>query len=606
MLASTVRRLGLIVRKCDVRGCSINTCQNNHPKIKDGSGGMASSAMTVGMLLQSNLEINNRTFLVTLTPSTVYWDVPHSATGYNTPTATDPVLKHDVHTVDLREVVYVASEPKHQGHRDSKGNEMTSLQSNVFSLWVLKRMPKHKWRDRKITFSCRDALTCQLWIKKIQDRLNSNEFRRPKSLLVFINPYSGKRLGPKIYDEKIAPLLKHAGIHTEVIETVRANHARDTIMEYNLSKIDGVVFVGGDGMFSEIMHGLMYRTQLDAGITDNAPNHQQNQPFIRIGNIPAGSTNTVAFSTMGTDDAITGALHIILGDHMAIDAFTVHHGNQFIKYGVSLMGYGYYGDVIQESEEFRWMGPKRYDYIGLKKFLSKKSYTGEVAFLPSTDLENHPRDGTRCMHNCYACHAASQQKFDYEADNKENTKFDTEGVSLLGGKDGWQRIRGRFIGINSYSMSCRCDLSPDGPSPSCHLGDGTVDLVIVHDCSRFDYFRHLMRTTRTGADQFDFNFIQVIRVKEYKFRPMSQDDDPVEQTDDEGQQRLQSGPRNSVWNCDGEVVDQPSVDVRAHCQLIPLFARGIEEQVSKKTCSFAECVICGKAKKMGIMRDYMI
>lgn len=34
-----------------------------------------------------------------------------------------------------------------------------------------------------------------------------------------------------------------------------------------------------------------------------------------------------------------------------------------------LIRYGFYGDVITESEKYRWMGPKRYDYAGTKVFL---------------------------------------------------------------------------------------------------------------------------------------------------------------------------------------------------------------------------------------------
>lgn len=31
--------------------------------------------------------------------------------------------------------------------------------------------------------------------------------------------------------------------------------------------------------------------------------------------------------------------------------------------------YGFYGDVITESEKYRWMGPARYDYAGTNVFL---------------------------------------------------------------------------------------------------------------------------------------------------------------------------------------------------------------------------------------------
>lgn len=40
---------------------------------------------------------------------------------------------------------------------------------------------------------------------------------RPKSLLVYINPYGGKRQGKRIYEQKVAPLFRRASISTDVI-----------------------------------------------------------------------------------------------------------------------------------------------------------------------------------------------------------------------------------------------------------------------------------------------------------------------------------------------------------------------------------------------------
>ncbi len=68
-------------------------------------------------------------------------------------------------------------------------------------------------------------------------------------------------------------------------------------------------------------------------------------------------------------------------------------------------------------------------------------------------------------------------------------------------KDGWQKVKGRFIAINAFCMSCKCGLSPEGTSPCCHLGDGCLDLVLVRECSRADYVKHLMKVTSKTADQ---------------------------------------------------------------------------------------------------------
>lgn len=42
----------------------------------------------------------------------------------------------------------------------------------------------------------------------------------------------------------------------------------------------------------------------------------------------------------------------------------MHHNDSFLRYSVSLLGYGFYGDVLSDSERKRWMGPARYDLSG--------------------------------------------------------------------------------------------------------------------------------------------------------------------------------------------------------------------------------------------------
>ena len=57
--------------------------------------------------------------------------------------------------------------------------------------------------------------------------------------MVFINPVGGKKKAPEIFHQKVAPYFDMAGLHYDVIMTERANHARDMIMECDLSKTDG-------------------------------------------------------------------------------------------------------------------------------------------------------------------------------------------------------------------------------------------------------------------------------------------------------------------------------------------------------------------------------
>lgn len=50
-----------------------------------------------------------------------------------------------------------------------------------------------------------------------------------------------------------------------------------------------MVCVGGDGMFSEVLHGLVGRTQQEAGLCENDPDVTLQPCSLHIGIIPAGN-----------------------------------------------------------------------------------------------------------------------------------------------------------------------------------------------------------------------------------------------------------------------------------------------------------------------------
>lgn len=81
---------------------------------------------------------------------------------------------------------------------------------------------------------------------------------------------------------------------------------------------------------------------------------------------------------------LNGTLYFLtsVGDSQPLDVSSVHHNNTFLKYSVSLLGYGFYGDILKDSEKKRWMGPMRYDYSGNLEgyyiLLSACKHTGAV------------------------------------------------------------------------------------------------------------------------------------------------------------------------------------------------------------------------------------
>lgn len=138
---------------------------------------------------------------------------------------------------------------------------------------------------------------------------------RPKSLLVFLNPCGGKKQAPKIYEKIVQPLFTLAEVKVDLITTEYANHARDFLVENGWRNYDGVVCVGGDGTFSEVVNGIIARVVKENNLDMN--DSQCTIPLLdlKLGIIPAGSTDTVVYSLHGTGDVLTAAFHIVCGEH---------------------------------------------------------------------------------------------------------------------------------------------------------------------------------------------------------------------------------------------------------------------------------------------------
>ncbi|KAJ8245475.1 hypothetical protein GJAV_G00271140 [Gymnothorax javanicus] len=521
-------------------------------------------------LLTNSLRLKNKVYEVTLDRAQLTWKKSYNKKN-RVSRSIENASKVGSVCVPVCEILSVreteADGLAKNGRRWPKSSQKPSeAYPHAFTVSHVERVKHHRWRCKDVTFHCRDVTVRQKWVQTIRERL-STLTGRPKHLLVYINPYGGKKRGKQIYEEKVAPLFQRASISTSVIVTERANHARDHLKtDADLKKYDGVVCVGGDGMFSEVLHGLISRTQRDAGVDQNRREEKPVPCGIRIGIIPAGSTDCICYATVGTNDPVTSALHIIVGDSQPLDICSVHHGNTFLRYSVSLLGYGFYGDVLTDSERRRWMGPVRYDFAGLKMFLTHNHYEGTVSFLPATEMSGTPRDKTACRAGCSTCQYDRRHIFEAGGAGDVVSRKEEDGGD-------WRVIRGKFLAINAATMSCACPRSPKGLSPAAHLADGTTDLILVRKCSRVNFLRHLLRHT-CNDDQFDLSFVEVHRVREFRFTPATKGRVGRVRQDHCSSDRT---PVHSSWNCDGEILAHASIEVGVHSQLIRLFARGIEE-----------------------------
>ena len=217
------------------------------------------------------------------------------------------------------------------------------------------------WSPKSLTLKHENPEIIIKWRDRFQLILDNQKLKRPKRLLIFVNPYGGKGQAMKINETTIQPLLTKCHVESQVLMTERPNHAKDILQTCDLDTIDGIICIGGDGMFNEIFNGLLIRANLDEGIDlekESVDVSQLVRPKIRVGVIPGGSTDAVAMSLHGTSDILTAALHIIIGDELKVDVSSLCSGGKLHKFS-SMISYGYFGDLMRRSEKCRWMGPKR-------------------------------------------------------------------------------------------------------------------------------------------------------------------------------------------------------------------------------------------------------
>ncbi len=168
------------------------------------------------------------------------------------------------------------------------------------------------------------------------------------------------------------------------MQTESASHAPDFIAgSADLEeRYDGVLGVGGDGMFNVVFEALVRRhnrAAVEASASANPPSSfRLRPPSLRAGVIPAGSTDVAGHTLHGTSDQTSIALRVAMGEQRGLDALAVFVGGRFRCLSVTVASRGFFGDNLAWSEEMRWMGPTRYEAAGLMNLLKNKSFKGDT------------------------------------------------------------------------------------------------------------------------------------------------------------------------------------------------------------------------------------
>ncbi|XP_059155284.1 ceramide kinase 1-like [Physella acuta] len=385
------------------------------------------------------------------------------------------------------------------------------------------------------------------WVSVIQDQYNKVR-GRPHKLFVLINPIGGAGRARQIYHKSVAPIFELAQIATTVVATERSKHALEIGETHDFSSYDGIVIVGGDGLYQELLQGFTVQTQKKAGVNYHSPDTKFVPPPIPIGIIPAGTGNGVSRWINGTIDFETSALNIVRGEHHRGQIFTVHSDDKFICVSALVFGYGMFSDMIKRTDELRWMKRARYPYAAVVTLFKKKR-----------------------LFKCELTYCVSDEKTSHINNSTEDVNSD--GDTLSGNqKEEWltyTKSNHTYCGIFSFT----CDTIVNGDSLVLNPFGTHVQLGIDTGCGQIALLKNLLKfssgkkTSSTTPENLDF----ISNVTAFKIKLLRDEESEDHLTGAQAQSR----ELEKLLDIDGEVVclEKPEMDVRLHVSFVPLYGK---------------------------------
>eukprot|EP01126_Amoeba_proteus_P050703 TRINITY_DN6009_c0_g1_i5.p1 TRINITY_DN6009_c0_g1~~TRINITY_DN6009_c0_g1_i5.p1 ORF type:complete len:255 (-),score=66.19 TRINITY_DN6009_c0_g1_i5:194-958(-) len=197
--------------------------------------------------------------------------------------------------------------------------------------------------------------------------------------------------------------------------------------------------------------------------------------------------------------------------------------------------------VDLDSEEYRWLGPLRFDIKGLVKVFDCDSYGGKISYLPVDDWSlskakqgNDVQVGRRCTLVQHI--PPPHDEFPGPAQKHFNTEDKSE----------WKTAEGNF----SFFYAGNLPKILTSPGKLCHFAkpsDGALDLLLIRKVSRADLAKVMLSL---DDDTFkDLPFLEYHKVKAFYLEPRD---------------------KNAPIGIDGEHTTNESIYVEVH-QALALF-----------------------------------
>lgn len=310
------------------------------------------------------------------------------------------------------------------------------------------------------------------------------ESGRPKKLLVLVNPVGGSGKALKIYRDVVEPLFNAAQITVYKQETQYFQQAIEIAKNLDLSDLDGVVCVSGDGIVVEVVNGFLQRPDWRTAMQ------------LPLGCIPAGSGNGMAKSLLdmeGVDfSVLNSAFSIVKGGTKKVDVATIsQEDKQF--HSVLNFYWGLTADADIESEKYRWMGGARLTFQALVRIASMRKYSGTISYLLAETAES-----------------TVGSNLNRETDkNSETKKYLGPKPIPASERGGWKRLEGEFVLV--WLQNTTWAASDMKITPFAKFSDGCMDMVVVRKVSKVQLLTLFLQIE--SGDHIKSSFVEYYKVR---------------------------------------------------------------------------------------------
>jgi len=213
-----------------------------------------------------------------------------------------------------------------------------------------------------------------------------------KSILLIVNPVSGKKISKKLLPNTILE-LKNNNFELKIIESEYKGHIEKILNTYSIENYDFCCIMGGDGSFHEAINGLIKR---------------EDKLQIPLSLIPAGSGNSLArdLNILNFKNAIK---NITEGKKINIDIAEINCNNNKI-YSFNITGWGMVASIGIKAEKYRWLGTSRYTILSLFEIIFKKTNSAKIIYYDKNNKKYELEDEFIFVVVCNTIHTGKGMK----------------------------------------------------------------------------------------------------------------------------------------------------------------------------------------------------